>query len=235
MKKSNLLIVIPAFNEEGNILRTLDSITKEASGADCVVIDDGSKDNTASLCRENGWSVISLPVNMGLSAAFRTGMKFADLAGYDYIMQIDGDGQHKCEYVYDMLSYAQENNVDILIGSRYKSNEAEKSLRRFGSKLINLFIRITTHKSLTDATSGMRLYNRKMIKLFSMNYNFYPEPDTIAYLIRCGARIDEYPVEMNERQNGESYLKPLKSIQYMFDVCVSILIMQWFRRKKGIL
>lgn len=229
-----LLIIIPAYNEEKSINNTLENIKLMCPDCDCLVVNDGSSDNTEEICYANEVNIVSLPINLGLNAAFRTEMKYADIMGYDYAIQIDGDGQHRGEYISEMLDYAKDNNLDILIGSRYKRKGAENSFRRTGSKLISLCVYLTTWKLLSDVTSGMRLYNRYMIELFSRNNNFYPEPDTIAYLLRCGAKVDEYPVEMNQRLHGHSYLTPLKSIQYMFDTCISVVVMQWFRKRRSI-
>lgn len=233
--ENRVLIIVPAYNECENILGTIKNIKENCPNYECVVINDGSNDKTGEICESNGINVISLPINMGLSAAFRTGMKYAFFNGYHYAIQIDGDGQHRPEYIHKMYEMAINNEIDILIGSRYTKRKKNGSIRGIGNALISLCIKITTRQRLTDATSGMRLYNKRMIELFKQNSNLYPEPDTIAYLIRCGAKVDEYPVIMNERKNGQSYLNPLRSIQYMFDTCVSVIIMQWFRRKKGIL
>lgn len=101
-----------------------------------------------------------------------------------------------------------------------------------GNSLIELCIFLTTRKRIRDATSGMRLYNRRMIKKLATTMNCGPEPDTIAYLIRCGAKVEEYQVHMNERMAGESYLNLTRSIKYMFHMCSSILVVQWFRNRE---
>jgi len=236
LMKNNVLIIVPAYNEEDNIKETISRIAYYCPQLDYIVINDGSKDNTLKECYNNSINVLNIPINMGLSAAFRTGMKYAYANNYDYVIQIDADGQHRCEYILDIYQYSLKNHSDITIGSRYISPSKDKhSLRMIGNKLISLCIRLTTGKKIYDCTSGMRLYNRRMIQLFAKNNNLYPEPDTIAYLIRCGAKVNEYPVVMDERMHGSSYLNIWKSIRYMFEICTSVLIMQWFRRKKGLL
>ena len=100
-----------------------------------------------------------------------------------------------------------------------------------GSRLIEFCILITCHKKIKDPTSGMRMFNRRMIHKLATSMNFGPEPDTVAYLTRCGARVGEYQVEMNERIAGESYLNPINSIKYMFNMTTSILFVQWFRKR----
>lgn len=132
-----------------------------------------------------------------------------------------------------MVRCAETDEIDIVIGSRFVTEKKPHTLRMMGNTLIESCIFLTTGKRIKDSTSGMRLYSRRMISRLASSMNYGPEPDTIAYLIRCGARVKEYQVHMNERVAGESYLNLSGSIKYMFRMCSSILIVQWFR-KKGI-
>lgn len=226
------LVIIPAYNEAENIVRVVDNLINNYSQFDYVVINDGSKDNTAKLCREHGYNLVDLPINLGLAGAFQTGMKYALYHDYDYAIQYDGDGQHNPEYIQGMLEVAEKDNVDVVIGSRFADEKKPFSLRMLGNSLIEMCIFLTTGKKIKDSTSGMRLYNRRMIKKMARTMNYGPEPDTIAYLMKCGAKVQEYQVHMNERIAGESYLNFTRSIKYMFHMCSSILIVQWFRKKE---
>lgn len=226
-----LLIIIPAYNEADNIVRVVENIRQNYGEYDYVIINDGSKDNTAEICREHDYNMIDLPINLGLAGAFQTGMKYAYYNDYDYAIQYDGDGQHNPEYIEGMAREAMDKDLDIVIGSRFAIDKKPLSLRMLGNTLIEACIFITTGKRIKDSTSGMRLYNRRMIKKLSSAMNYGPEPDTIAYLMRCGAKVEEYQVHMNERIAGESYLNIMGSIKYMFHMCSSIMIVQWFRRK----
>lgn len=226
------LIIIPAYNEAENIVRVVNNLRENYSQYDYVVINDGSKDNTAKLCREHGYNLVDLPINLGLAGAFQTGMKYALYHDYDYAIQYDGDGQHNPEYIQGMLEVAEKDNVDVVIGSRFADEKKPFSLRMLGNSLIEMCIFLTTGKKIKDSTSGMRLYNRRMIKKMARTMNYGPEPDTIAYLMKCGAKVQEYQVHMNERIAGESYLNFTRSIKYMFHMCSSILIVQWFRKKE---
>ena len=227
-----VLIIIPAYNEEDNIVSVVDNIEKNYSEYDYVVVNDGSRDNTAKLCKEHHYNMIDLPVNLGLAGAFQTGMKYALYNDYDYAIQYDGDGQHRPEYIKGMLDLAIENELDVVIGSRFAKEKKPITPRMIGNSLIELCIWFTTGKRIKDSTSGMRLYNRRMIKKLALTMNYGPEPDTIGYLIRCGAKVDEYQVQMNERIAGESYLNFTSIIKYMFRMCSSILIVQWFRKRE---
>ena len=225
-----LLIVIPAYNEEENIVRVVDDLTRRFPQYDYVVVNDGSRDKTAALCRAHGYRLIDLPVNLGLAGAFQTGLRYAADNGYDCAMQLDADGQHRPEYIHAMLEEL-EDGADIVIGSRFLTVKKPKTLRMVGSYIISWSIRLTTGRAICDPTSGMRLFNRAMVEEFAQNLNYGPEPDTISYLIKNGAAVKEVQVEMGERIAGHSYLTMMKSVQYMVKMAISILLIQWFRKR----
>lgn len=225
-----LLIVIPAYNEEENIVRVVDDLTCRFPQYDYVVVNDGSRDKTAALCRAHGYRLIDLPVNLGLAGAFQTGLRYAADNGYDCAMQLDADGQHRPEYIPAMLEEL-EDGADIVIGSRFLTVKKPKTLRMVGSYIISWSIRLTTGRAICDPTSGMRLFNRAMVEEFAQNLNYGPEPDTISYLIKNGAVVKEVQVEMGERIAGHSYLTMMKSVQYMVKMAISILLIQWFRKR----
>ena len=225
-----LLIVIPAYNEEENIVRVVDDLTRRFPQYDYVVVNDGSRDKTAALCRAHGYRLIDLPVNLGLAGAFQTGLRYAADNGYDCAMQLDADGQHRPEYIPAMLEEL-EDGADIVIGSRFLTVKKPKTLRMVGSYIISWSIRLTTGRAICDPTSGMRLFNRAMVEEFAQNLNYGPEPDTISYLIKNGAAVKEVQVEMGERIAGHSYLTMMKSVQYMVKMAISILLIQWFRKR----
>ena len=208
-----VLLVIPAYNEEKNIERVVDHIKNDFPELDYVVVNDGSKDDTAAICRRRGYNFIDLPVNLGLAGCFQTGMKYAWLKGYSYAVQFDGDGQHRPEYIKSMKEKMDEG-YDIVIGSRFVTEKKSWSMRMLGSRLIGTAIWLTTGAKIKDPTSGMRLFSRKMIGEFAWNLNYGPEPDTVSFLIRQGAKIAEVQVTIDDRTAGESYLKPLSSKLY---------------------
>ena len=227
---ARLLIVIPAYNEEANIEKVVGNLAKNYPQYDYVVVNDGSRDHTAAICRARGFRLIDLPVNLGLAGAFQTGLRYAAENGYDCAMQMDADGQHKPEYIAPMLE-ALEDGADIVIGSRFLTVKKPKTLRMLGSYIISWAIRLTTGRAICDPTSGMRLFNRAMVEEFAQNLNYGPEPDTISYLIKNGAVVREVQVEMGERTAGQSYLTFYKSVQYMVKMAISILLIQWFRKR----
>ena len=229
MSNKRLLVIIPAYNEEESISSTVDELTSTLPGVDYVVVNDGSKDGTERICLEHGYNYVSLPVNSGLTVGFQTGMKYALRNGYDYALQFDADGQHRPEYISKMLDLAVAEDVDIVIGSRFVNKCKEVSARMLGSRIITVAIKLTTGKRVADPTSGMRMFNRKMIERFANEDSLNPEPESISYLMKKGAKVREVQVEMRERQAGESYLNIPKSIAYMARACISILFVQWFR------
>ncbi len=225
-----LLVVIPAFNEETNIVPVVENLIENYPQFDYVVVNDGSRDHTAAICREHGYRLIDLPINLGLAGAFQTGLRYAAENGYDCALQFDADGQHLPQFIQPMLDEI-EDGADIVIGSRFVHVKKPRTLRMMGSYLISWAIRLTTGKAICDPTSGMRMFNRRMLEEFSTNLNYGPEPDTISYLIKNGAVVKELQVKMGERLSGSSYLNFARSVEYMVKMGLSILFIQWFRKR----
>ncbi len=227
------LVIIPAYNEEENIVRVVENLKNNYPMYDYVIINDGSSDHTAGICREKGYELLDLPVNLGLAGAFQTGLKYAYRKGYDYAIQFDADGQHRPEFIEPMLQKIQEG-YDIVIASRFVNEKKPHSMRMLGSNLISAAMKLTTGHRVKDPTSGMRLFNKKMIAEFALNLNYGPEPDTISYLLKQGATIAEVQAKMDERIAGESYLNLTKSMMYMLRMLVSILLIQNFRKRREV-
>jgi glycosyltransferase involved in cell wall biosynthesis len=232
MSEQRILAVIPAYNEQDNIVSTIEDLRNNAPGVDYVVVNDGSRDRTLDICQQRGYNYVNLPVNLGLAGAFQTGMKYAYEHGYDYAIQFDADGQHSAAYISEMVKIARRSEANIVIGSRFANTKKPVSARMAGSALITAMILITTRKRIQDPTSGMRLFDRKMISILANELDFGPEPDTVSLLMRWGYKVEEVQVEMRERTAGESYLNFTKSVTYMLRMSISILLVQWFRRKK---
>lgn len=225
-----VLLIIPAYNEALNIEKTIKDI-KSNTNYDYIIINDCSKDSTKEICEKNNFNYLSLPINYGLTSGIQLGMKYAYLNGYDIAVQFDGDGQHKAKYVKDLVKEIEEKNCDVAIGSRFVTKKKPKSMRMIGSRLISATIRITTGKKIKDPTSGMRAFNKKVIELFVKNASLTPEPDTLVYLLKKKMQIKEVQVEMQEREFGESYLNPIKSMQYMVNMFLSIIFIRAITRK----
>lgn len=223
-----ILAIIPAYNEEDNITELLKEVLNLKNlNLDVVVINDCSTDNTANICKEMGVKVINLPCNLGIGGAVQTGYKYAFVNKYDIAIQIDGDGQHKPEYINDLMKPLLDEDIDMAIGSRYIKRQGFQStiIRRFGIKYFSKLINAFTKQKVTDPTSGFRACNSKVIELFSKRYpQDYPEPESIVFLNRNHFKVKEVPVVMKERIGGVSSISPLKSIYYMIKVSLAIMI-----------
>ena len=229
---SDVLLVIPVYNEEDSILKVCKELSEDYPQYDYIVVNDGSTDSTKQLLIQHHIKFIDYPVNLGLSAAFCGGLLYGLKRGYRYFMQYDGDGQHDAKYVKDMIDIAEREKSDIVIGSRYiNGSQKPISMRVIGNRLIGLCIRITTNRVITDSTSGMRLYGREAAAIISERPSLEPEPDMLVYLLKNGRSVSECSVEMKERVAGISYFNPLKIIQYMCRVLFSIIVVSQFRKK----
>lgn len=225
-----ILAIIPAYNEEECLEATVRHLVATCPDVDYLVVNDGSTDKTREICEREGFCCVSLPINTGLASGFKTGMKYAERHGYDVAVQFDADGQHLPEYIPLMAQAMEHEGASVVIASRGLAGEAAVGARGAGAKLITALIRITTGQRITDPTSGMRMYNKRLIHEFAHGFDLTPEPDTLAMFARRGEKIVEIPAHMEERQGGESYLNLPHVIRYMARTCLSILMFQWFRK-----
>ena len=168
-KQLKKLIIIPAYNEEANIVKTVESIERDAVGFDYIVINDCSTDRTKEICEEHGFHYVDLPINLGIGGVVQTGYKYAWENGYDMAVQVDGAGQHDPEFLELMAEYLETHQVDMVIGSRFIEKQGFQSsgMRRVGIRFFSGLIRLMTGKTITDPTSGLRMAGRNVIELLS--------------------------------------------------------------------
>lgn len=224
MKK---LVIIPAYNEEGGIKKTVQDVLTHAPDFDYVIINDCSTDNTLRVCLENQFHVVNLPVNLGIGGGVQTGYAYAWRNGYDIAVQFDGDGQHNAKYLNEMADKLVSEELDMVIGSRYIKKEGFQStgLRRVGIRYFTWLIKLITGQKITDPTSGMRMAGRDVIELYAKNYpKDYPEPESVVAILKKGKKVKEIPVQMNAREEGVSSISAGKSVYYMIKVSLAILI-----------
>lgn len=227
-----ILLVIPAYNEQDSILNTYQSIVeynKTHDPLDVIVINDGSKDHTEEILKQNAIPHVQLVHNLGIGGAVQTGYKFAYEHGYDIAIQFDGDGQHDVNYVQNICRPIIDGRAEFVIGSRFveekEGNFQSSVARRMGIKLISFFIRLVTGKKVMDTTSGFRAVGKDIIQDFALNYPIeYPEPITTTELLKKGYRLEEVSVMMHEREAGTSSISSFKSVYYMINVILNILI-----------
>ena len=224
MKK---LIIIPAYNEQESIKKTVEDIIKNAPEFDYIVINDCSTDRTKEICETEKFNVVHLPVNLGIGGAVQTGYLYATRNGYDIAVQVDGDGQHDPKFLSKMAEFIEAEHADMVIGSRFINKEGFQSsgARRVGIKYFTMLIKLLTGAKITDPTSGLRMVNREIIEFFAEEYpKDYPEPESVVAILRRKKKVLELPVIMRERSGGVSSISMKKSVYYMIKVSLAILI-----------
>lgn len=221
------LIIIPAYNEEGNIEKVVNNLVNNFPQYDYLIVNDGSTDRTKYLCEQNAYQVVNLVVNMGIGGAVQTGYRYAKENNYDVAVQIDGDGQHDVTYLQEMLMFIETGEADVVIGSRFVEKEGFQSskMRRIGINFLSTLGRILTGIRIKDITSGYRVVNAKFINIFATDYPAdYPEPEAIVIAAVHDGKIREYPVVMKEREFGTSSITLKRSCYYMCKVTLAMIV-----------
>lgn len=221
------LIIIPAYNESESIVQTVQEIETYAKGFDYIIINDCSTDRTRQICDEHGFSIVDLPLNLGIGGAVQTGYLYGYQNGYDVAVQVDGDGQHDPAFLEEMAAYLEARELDMVIGSRFIEKEGFQSsvARRMGINYFSFLIRVLTGQKITDPTSGLRLVGRDVMQIFAERYpRDYPEPESVVAILRQGKKVEEIPVVMRERTGGVSSISMIKAIYYMVKVTLAIFI-----------
>jgi hypothetical protein len=228
MTDPRVIAVVPARNEEGAIGDVVDEIRRCNSLFDVVVIDDGSTDDTAGVAASRGAAVVRLPYNLGIGGAVQTGFQYALEEGYDRAVRLDGDGQHDPSALALLLGPIERDEADIVIGSRFVhgSGAYRPPLgRRIGISWFAKLVSVLTRQRVTDTTSGFQAMNRKGISLFARDYpNDYPEVEATLLVYKHRLRLVELPVEMREREHGESSITFARSIYYAIKVTLALLV-----------
>ena len=222
-----VLIIIPAYNEAGNIEKVVDNLIENYPRYDYVVVNDCSSDQTREICLRRGYHFLDQPINLGIGGTVQNGYQYALEHDYDVAIQIDGDGQHDVSYIADMLPKLESGEADIVIGSRFLEKEGFQSsgARRVGIAMISMVIKLLTWKRVKDVTSGFRAVNRRFIGIYAKDYpQDYPEPEAIVAALMYGAKVEEVPVIMHERIAGISSINLKKAVYYMVKVILALFI-----------
>jgi glycosyltransferase involved in cell wall biosynthesis len=220
--------IVPAYNEARNLPRLAEALREHAPSVDVCVVDDGSADETAQVAASLGWTVLRLPVNLGIGGAVQAGYLWALERGHDVAVQIDGDGQHDPAFLPRLLAPLERGDADMVVGSRFLSDGGFRStfVRRAGIRYLSWFLRLRCGARVTDATSGFRAAGRSAIELFARYYpSDYPEPEAIALAKRAGLRLVEVPVRMNERTHGQSSITALRTLYYLVKVSLALVLL----------
>ncbi len=234
-----ILVIIPAFNEEASIEGVVSKLLGQKKiDLHVLVVNDGSKDRTEAIVREfmkasDRLFLLNLPNNMGIGGAVQAGFKYALNQRYAIVVQVDGDGQHRVDQLHKVILPIQENRADIVVGSRFLEKNSYNSsiFRAAGIKFFTTLISILTGSPVTDPTSGFRAYNEPTIEYLAENYaDDYPEPESLIILHRRRFRSMEVPVIMNDRAGGKSSISPLRAGYYMVKVTIAIIV-DHFRKR----
>ena len=224
------LAIVPAYNEQGMVGRVVRDIRRQAPGFDVLVVDDGSTDATGAEAEAEGAAVIRHPYNLGIGGAVQSGYKYALRGEYDVAVQVDGDGQHKPEYLPEMLAALKTggDEADMVYGSRFRGDPGYPVPigRRVGNMIFSVVLSAITRQRITDPTSGFRMTNRRGIELFARDYpHDYPEVEAILMVHAHRLRMCEVPVRMYTRGGGVSSIQGTgKSTYYMVKVLLALLV-----------
>ena len=238
--KLRVLVVIPAYNEAESIGAVISDVKKEIKGADILIINDKSTDETAAVVEKyKGVKLINNIFNLGYAYSIQTGIKYARKHDYDFVIQMDADGQHPASEAKKLLEKAEKRDADIVLGSRYfKSSEYPAPFfRRFGTRMFEWLIRIFCNRKITDPLTGFQVLNKRTIEAYSKAgaYPEYPDAGLIIEMLMRGYKIVEVPVKMKIRENGESmhagFIGPVKYMITQIYTCVIIFI-KFIGRKK---
>ena len=225
--KKRILVIIPAYNEEGSVGKVIEEVKTHFPQAAVLVINDGSTDRTSEKARTWGATVLDLPFNLGIGGAMQAGYKYAYENGYDIAIQVDADGQHDPKEIQKLLRTLEGDKADVVIGSRFVRGSSYKGsiMRRIGIAIFSGVISMIVRQRITDPTSGFRASNRKAIQLFASDYpQDYPEPEVVILLHQCHLKMEEVSVGMSERYSGESSITKIRSIYYMVKVLLAIFV-----------
>ena len=222
---NRLLVIVPAYNEQENVLNVIKEIRAVSSDYDIVVVSDGSNDETENIVIEAGVKLLAHPINLGAGAAIQTGLIYANQNNYDIAVIVDGDGQHDPKEIPNLIKIIENQNIDVAIGSRFGGRAEYKTppARRLGIYIFSFITLLLSKERINDVTSGFRAFNKKAIKYLISEFPLdFPDAELIMLLVFSGFKIKEIPVNIRPRLNGRSMYSILRSVYYPFKVAISI-------------
>jgi hypothetical protein len=224
---NSLLILVPAYKEEASVGRVVEEIRQAAPGVPIVVVDDCSRDATSAVARAAGARVMRLPFHLGLGGAVQAGYRLAYELGFDYVIRVDGDGQHDPAYIPKIYETLRTNACEMAIASRFENGPVEHAslLRGLGIRFFRAVLRPILGKPVRDPTSGFVGVNRAALQVFSTSFPLeYPEIEALVVLQRKAFRFVEIPCHMRERMGGRSSITAVKSLYYIFHVLMGVFV-----------
>jgi glycosyltransferase involved in cell wall biosynthesis len=223
----NFLVLIPAFNEAGAIAQVVREVREVVPKAKILVVDDSSTDATVSQANSAGADILRLPNHLGLGGCVQAGYRLAYELGYQYVIRVDGDGQHDPHFIPDLLKVLRTSGCHMVIGSRfYQANGVHTSVvRAVGIWIFRLVLRPILGQPVRDPTSGFVGVNREALQVFSQSFPLeYPEIEALVVLQRKRFRFQEVPVKMRPRQAGRSTITAVKSLYYIIHVLLGVFV-----------
>jgi len=227
MSEKTLLILVPAFNEEAAIGNVVQSIQASVPGVPILVVDDCSLDATVTTAKAAGAEVLSLPHHLGLGGAVQAGYKLAFELGFQYVIRVDGDGQHDARDIPRIFEALRKSGCEMVIGSRFLNGDANhtSAVRSLGIRFFRMILRPILGKVVRDPTSGFVGVNRNALQVFSKSFPLeYPEIEALVVLQRKAFRFEEVPCRFHPRTTGRSSITPLKSIYYIVHVLLGVFV-----------
>ncbi|MDA1236637.1 MAG: glycosyltransferase family 2 protein [Acidobacteria bacterium] len=222
-----LLVLVPAYNEEGAVGQVIQAVQRVLPGTPVLVVDDGSSDETTATAKRAGAEVVRLPHHLGLGGAVQTGYRFAFEQGFERVVRLDGDGQHPAEEIPSLLAKMDAGGYDMVTGSRYleRNGYQTQALRRFGGWVFSIILRPILGKRISDPTSGFIAVNRNALAVFSHSFPLeYPEIEALVVLRRKAMSFAETPVHMKPRLAGVSTIGSWSAVYYMVRVLLGVLV-----------
>ena len=225
---SRLLVIIPAYNEDGAIAGVVEEVNQVLPGTPVLVIDDCSTDGTRNLAYSVGAHVLPLPHHLGLGGCVQAGYKLAFELGFDYVIRVDGDGQHDPQGIPLILARLKSSGCQMVIGSRYLDGKGDgytSAARGIGIQVFRTILKPILGKDVTDPTSGFVGVNREALALFSRSFPLdYPEIEALVVLQRKRFRFEEVPCVFRPRRTGRSSITATKSLRYMVHVLLAVFV-----------
>lgn len=222
-----LLVIVPAFNEEGAIAHVVRSVHQHVPGVPVLVIDDCSSDNTVETARAAGAEILSLPHHLGLGGCVQAGYKLAYELGFDYVIRVDGDGQHDAGDIPRLFDRLKASGCEMVIGSRFLAQNGSRTgpVRSIGIRFFRLVLRPILGKPVHDPTSGFVGVNRRALSVFTRSFPLeYPEIEALVVLQRRAFRFEEVPCKMHPRMAGRSSITAMRSLYYIFHVLMGVFV-----------
>ena len=222
-----LLVLIPAFNEEGAVAGVVAEVRAAVPGTPILVVDDCSRDATRSKAQGAGAQVLALPHHLGLGGCVQAGYRLAYELGYDYVIRVDGDGQHDPRDIPTVLAALEKGDCEMVIGSRFVDDNGEHTnvLRAAGILFFRAVLRPILGQPVHDPTSGYVGVNRRALELFSATFPLeYPEIEALVVLQRKRFRFVEVPCRFRPRRTGRSTITAVKSLYYMIHVLLGVFV-----------